>query len=196
MFRHISRLSIYCGVPGSGKSSLAAATALQYMSHNLPVWSNVPIVGAFALDVKDLGRVDISGPGLVIIDEAGLDFDNRQFKSFTADQVYFFKYHRHHSLRVDVFSQSWNDMDLKIRAVAARLYTCHRVPLPGLGRFVWTREVVKSIKIDENTHQLSDFHAYSFGVGGLRPHYVASAWSLFDTHETRALPSFNFEIYS
>lgn len=51
--------------------------------------------------------------GRLIIDEAGLEYDNRKM-AMTTDEIYFFKYHRHYQLDVDFFSQGL-DVDIKIR---------------------------------------------------------------------------------
>ena len=56
--------------------------------------------------------------GRVIIDEAGIEYNNREFKDFSKKSLYFYKYHRHYQLAVDVFSQGFDDMDKKIRTLA------------------------------------------------------------------------------
>ena len=63
-------VSIYFGVPGSGKTTYAAYLARHDIRRGIPVWSNVPITGCYQLDPKtDIGTYMITG-GRVIIDEA------------------------------------------------------------------------------------------------------------------------------
>ena len=55
----------------------------------LTVWSNVPITGTKKLDPKaDIGNFMICD-GRVIIDEAGIEYNNRDFKKFTDKALYF-----------------------------------------------------------------------------------------------------------
>ena len=115
-------LSVYFGVPGAGKTTFAAYLTKHDLKRGIPVWSNVPITGAYKLEPKDdIGKYMIAG-GRVIIDEAGLEYNNRDFKAFSKDSLYFYKYHRHYQLAVDVFSQGYDDMDKKIRTLAQKLY--------------------------------------------------------------------------
>lgn len=115
-------LSVYFGVPGSGKTTFATHLARKDLKRKRKVYSNVPITGTYAVNCKeDLGVYDISN-GRLIIDEAGIEFNNRDFKKFSDDALYFFKYHRHYRVQIDVFSQGFDDMDKKIRTLAQELY--------------------------------------------------------------------------
>ena len=105
--KHPLQLNVYFGVPGSGKTTFAAYLARQAQKESLviklckrfpcrytrwilrgkhwkrayPVWSNVPINGTFTLDAKtDIGVFMIQD-GKMIIDEAGVEFNNRDYKA-------------------------------------------------------------------------------------------------------------------
>ncbi len=43
-----------------------------------------------------------------------MEFNNRDYKSFPKPAIKFFKYHRHYGVSVDVFSQSFEDMDVRV----------------------------------------------------------------------------------
>ena len=63
MFKHKFKkndiLTIYFGLPGSGKTTVAASLAKMYLKAGYPVWSNVPIRGCYELNPKtDLGEYD------------------------------------------------------------------------------------------------------------------------------------------
>ena len=136
--RHAHVLNVYFGVPGSGKTTFAAyltrwalhenalirfcrrhgnpLTRLilnsKYLKRRISVYSNVPITGAYRLDAKvDIGHYMIED-AKIIIDEAGIEYNNRNYKSFPQEAIYFYKYHRHYRVSVDVFSQSYEDMDV------------------------------------------------------------------------------------
>lgn len=192
-------LSIYCGVPGSGKSSMAAYLALKQFKRNkrhpkkaLGVYSNTPIVGAYELKSVDIGKVHLED-GLILIDEAGIEFNNRSFMSFPKYTSDWFKLHRHYNTNVCVFSQSWEDMDKKIRDIAAKIYICSKVPILPI---VITKEVKVKIGIDENTHKLTDENYFvPFLRGGVRFHWVRKAWKLFDSYDAPRLALYDFPVY-
>ena len=120
-------LSLYFGIPGAGKSTYAAYLAKKDMKKGRKVWSNFGITGAMKCEKADFGKFMMSD-GRLIIDEAGLEYDNRKM-AMTTDEIYFFKYHRHYQLDVDFFSQGL-DVDIKIRKLARHIYLIKPSLLP------------------------------------------------------------------
>lgn len=156
----------------------------------IAVYSNVPITGAAVLDAKaDPGKVMIAR-GKVIIDEAGVEFNNRNFKSFSAEAIYFFKYHRHYELSVDVFSQSFEDMDVTIRRLARNFYVVRKSLVPN---FILVRKIIRRVGIDQQTHQITD--QYDFGIPVLDSKWVycPPLWRLFNTYSRKDLPVKDWE---
>ena len=179
-FRQV-HLEIYFGVPGAGKTTYAACLAKQAIKLGVPVYSNVPIKGTYKLEPKlDLGKFLVERC-LVIIDEAGLEHNNREFAKFSKDNRYFYKFHRHYSAKVAVFSQA-DDMDLTIRNVAFRLYLIKKSFLPG---FILIKPMIKKIDIDKNTHQPTAMYDWDFFIFNKRV-FAPKYWKMFDTYE--ALP--------
>lgn len=177
------QLNVYFGVPGSGKTTYAAYLAKRHSRESLiirlcrrfpcrfsswilngkswkracPVWSNVPIKGTLRLDAKkDIGVVMIQDSEM-IIDEAGVEFNNRDYKAFPKPAIRFFKYHRHYGVSVDVFSQSFEDMDVTLRRLAQNFYVVKKSIIPW---FVVTKRIRRKVGIDDNTHQLCDHYAF------------------------------------
>lgn len=101
------------------ETTFAAYLAKKDLKKGRKVWSNFGITGAMKVDKQDIGKVLIAD-GRLIIDEAGLEYDNRKM-SMTNDEIYFYKYHRHYQLDVDFFSQGL-DVDIKIRKLARHIY--------------------------------------------------------------------------
>ena len=123
-------ISVYFGVPGAGKTTFAAYLAKKDLKKNRNVHSNVPITGTFKLDPKkDLGKVSIVD-SRIIIDEAGIEYNNRKYKELGESAIYFFKYHRHYETAIDCFSQSHEDMDITIRRLAQRYYVVKKSLIP------------------------------------------------------------------
>ena len=124
-------IDLYFGVPGAGKTTWAAHLAHDALKRKRPVFSNVYIRGAYEYDKSDLG-INLIENALVIVDEAGLEFDNRKM-SMTNEEIYFFKYHRHYQNDVVFFSQGL-DVDIKIRKLAQHLYLLVPSLIPGYHR--------------------------------------------------------------
>lgn len=184
--KHI--LSIYFGVPGSGKTTFAAWLTKRDLRRGGKVWSNVPITGAYQLDPpKDIGKHMICD-GRVIIDEAGIEYNNRDFKKFSADTLYFYKYHRHYELAVDVFSQGFDDMDKKIRTLAQRLYVVKKSLIPW---FVYRQRIRKKVGINEYSKEIID--EYEFVPFSKQYIFSPPLWKMFNTIARKDLPQKEWE---
>ena len=70
--------------PGTGKTTLAALLVKQCLEKGKDVYSNVPIIGAKKLDLKDLGTYLLEDC-VVIIDEAGSELSNRNWMRNLSD---------------------------------------------------------------------------------------------------------------
>lgn len=180
-------IRVWFGVPGAGKTSVAAWLTRNSIKNHYKVLSNVNIKGAYILDEEDLGRYDMSfnGDGChVIYDEASaMGLDNREFKTFSKDKKLYFSTHRHQENRVDVFSQAY-DIDLKIkeRAEEYGMYMLKRLPVPG---FVMYRCIKKVMLIRKEDKQIID----GFKFSGLpRIVYTRSVWGSFDTKDMSMCP--------
>lgn len=181
-------LSVYFGVPGAGKTTFAAYLAKKDIKRGFNVWSNVPITGTNQLDCqKDIGIYSIID-GRVIIDEAGIEFNNRDFKEFSRKQLKFFKYHRHNELAVDVFSQGYDDMDKKIRGLAQRLYVVRKCLLPW---FIKRKTIAKKVGINEMTKEIID--EYYFVPLSTKFIFSPPLWKLFNTISRDELPEKEWE---
>ena len=204
-------LNVYFGVPGSGKTTFAAYLAKKsmkqsrlitwaqkhpgklagkllasgFLKRSIPVYSNVPITGALQLDPqRDIGKYMMVG-GKVIIDEAGIEYNNRNFKAFPPDAIYWYKYHRHYQCSVDVFSQSYEDMDITLRRLAQNYYVVKKSLLPY---FVVCKRIRRKVGIDEITHQIIDHYYFGLPVLGTKWIFTPPLWKLFNSFSRRELP--------
>ena len=180
-------VEICMGKPGAGKSSYAACLARDYLSSGGSVWSNYPILGTKRLDLdSDVMYWDIHD-GLVLIDEAGLSMDARNWKNFSDRFVQFFKLHRKYNLRVVVLTQYWDDIDKKVRLVSDHISLVE----PGgfLDRwFVTVRDIDISIGISADKQIVQQFNFVGFWGHGVHRHYRLSAYSLFNSFVRPSLP--------
>lgn len=176
-------VNIYFGVPGSGKTTMAAWLARRDLRRKGKVWSNVPITGTYKLDVnKDIGIHHIE-KGRIIIDEAGIEYNSRNYKNLPLHQIEFFKYHRHYSTAIDVFSQSYEDMDITLRRLAQNYYVVTKSRLPF---FIKVRSIGRRIGIDENTHQIIDEYYWRCFLFTRRI-FSPTLWKLFNTKSRKQL---------
>ena len=92
--------------PGVGKTTLAAKIVRESIAENKRVFSNVPIIHAEQLDLKDLGKYMIRDC-VIIIDEAGSQVGNRSWHTnLDKKQIDFLKKHRHYNIDIYLFSQA------------------------------------------------------------------------------------------
>lgn len=183
------KFDIYFGVPGSGKTTFAAWLTKYDLKHNIPVYSNVPLTGAYEIDKSDIGVFNIHD-GRLIIDEAGAEFNNRNWKSLTGEQIKWFKKHRHFGVDIAIFSQSFDDCDITLRRLSTCLYLVKRSIIPF---FIKRKRILKKIGINKDTHQLED--QYYFQFLGSRYIFCPPLWKLFKKEERYELPEKEFKIY-
>ena len=216
--KHPHVLNVYFGVPGSGKTTFAAYLTKwalhenviirlcrrfnnpvsrlilnsKYLKRRIPVYSNVPITGAYRLDAKtDIGFFMIEN-AKIIIDEAGIEYNNRNFKSFPPESIYFYKYHRHYQTSVDVFSQSYEDMDITLRRLAQNFYVVRKSLIPFC---VVARRIRRKVGVDEHTKQIADLYAMGLPVLDTKRIFAPSLWKLFNSYSRKELQEKDWPVW-
>ncbi len=147
-------IRLFFGRPGCGKTTLVCKMLKQKQEHYSSVWSNVrnAVPGHnFYTDLEDLGEYTIPWNAYLAVDEAGIQYNNRSFKTLPKSAIKWFKLHRHFGVDIDMFSQSWEDTDITIRRLTDELWYCYRI-----GPWTLCRRVYKRIMVDQNTHQIVD----------------------------------------
>lgn len=178
-------MNIYLGVPGSGKTTLAAYLAKH--SKSSKVYSNVPIKGCLKVSKDDLGTTDIS-EGVVIWDEIGIDYNNRKYKSLSSETIQYLKLFRHYKISsFNCFSQGL-DLDITFVRLSDHVYILKKV-FPFFVVFIGCRRFV-----GPNEHkELADGYEYS----PIDTHIVFAPplWRMFDTYDAPSLPFKDFEVW-
>jgi len=180
---------MYFGVPGSGKTTFAAWLVRRDLRKNKKVFSNLPIVGAYKISREEIGIYQLENCHL-ILDEVGIEYSNRDFKSFKKEENQFFKLHRHYKVSVSMFSQAYNDADKKLRDLATRYYVVEKSLIPF---FVVRRRLCKRVGIDNLTKQIIDEYYYS--IFGRRWIFSPSLWHLFNSYDAPKLKYKEYEKY-
>lgn len=115
------KLIMVIGKKGSGKTTLITKTAYKYIKKGVPVYSTVYVPGAYLFDVQNVGKMSFPEGAVILIDEVGMIWDNRNFKAFRTDVRDFFKLQRHYKNTVWLFSQAC-DIDIKLRVLMDEMY--------------------------------------------------------------------------
>lgn len=125
MFRNPYKLIMVFGKKGSGKTTYLTKLTHRYLKRGRPVYCTEKIPGAIQFDVELIGDVTFPEDAVILIDEVGLVWDNRNFKTFRPEVNRYFKYQRHEKHTVYLFSQTF-DVDVKIRNLTDAMYlmTC------------------------------------------------------------------------
>lgn len=152
-------ITYFFGSIGSGKTTLATSIAQKELSNNRykHVLTNFDCVGCSKIDFTDLGKVFLED-SLILIDEAGIFADSRDYKSFPKYITEFLILSRHYNCDLMFFSQSWGDSDKKIRSLANRLYYVKR---GYIFPFVKFKRIYKEIIVDDLTHDIVEGYRFA-----------------------------------
>lgn len=115
------KLVMIFGKKGSGKTSNLTKLALKYLKSGWTVFCTEHIPGTYYLPYEYIGRYWFPEHSLLLVDEVGMIWDNRDFKNFRSDVRDWFKFQRHNKVKVYLFSQSF-DIDKKLRDLTDEMY--------------------------------------------------------------------------
>lgn len=151
----------FFGSPGCGKTTYAVKLAMQHRKDYSHSFCNFPVSaqGVTSCDLDEIGEWTFPESSYIAVDEAGIEFNSRAYKSLPKPAIAWFKLHRHFKCDVDVFSQSWEDMDVTLRRLSNELWYLYR-----LGPFTLARRVYKRVTVDKNTEQIIDGYKMASGL--------------------------------
>lgn len=162
--------------PGVGKTTLAAKIVRESIAENKRVFSNVPIIHAEQLDLKDLGKYMIRDC-TIIIDEAGSQVGNRSWHSnLDKKQIEFLKKHRHYNVDIYLFSQAYGDVDNKFRELTTQLLMLKKSRLPF---YVYAMSIRKTMDLING--QIVEF--FEWDKQNSFRFFVVNAWAYFNSYE-------------
>lgn len=185
------------GLPGSGKTTLAAHLVRQAIKKKIRVFSNVYIKGALEFNWStNFGYTDMSN-SLILLDESGLELDCRNWeKNFKKEQVSMLKLIRHYRSKLVVFSQTWNDTDIKIRQMVGKLYILKQslIPFCSVCIPIW-----RKIDVDEDDHDFKELYykdGFFFRIFSCKRIFRPKYYKMFDSFDAPKLKDFDYKIYS
>lgn len=141
------KLYMVFGKKGSGKSTLMTRLAVDHVikkGWTVYCTEHINVPGVRLFDVSDIGKKSFDTHSLVLIDEVGMIWDNRDFKKFATEVRDWFKLQRHYQCKVYLFSQSF-DIDKKLRDLTDGLYLCDT----KLRVFTWAKRIHRKVVLTE-----------------------------------------------
>lgn len=162
-YRNPYKLIMLFGKKGSGKNTLLTKLSIKYNKLGYHVFSDSEIYNTFKLDTNWIGKYDFPENSVLMIEEAGIVWDNRNFKTFSAEVRNFFKLQRHKKVIVYLASQSF-DVDKKLRDLTDEMYLL----VNYMGIFSVAKRINKHIAIhnssDNNDGEsfLTETYAFDF----------------------------------
>lgn len=145
------KLHLVFGKKGSGKSTFLVKLAYKYLKKGYNVYTNMddlmlPFVRWF--DINQLGDYVPETNSLLLIDEVGMIWDNRNFKNFKPSVRDFFKLQRHYKVEVFMASQTF-DVDKKLRDLTDDMILNINV----LNVFTIGKTITRKITLTESTSE-------------------------------------------
>lgn len=145
------KLIFIFGKKGSGKSTYMVRLMLEHLRKGWHVYTNmhdVRIDGVRLMDTSLLKTCVPEPHSVLFIDEGGLIWDNRGFKTFDKGYTEFFKLQRKYKCKVYINSQDF-DIDKKIRQL-----TDSMVLMSSIGGFIGVvRPIIRKVALVEASAQ-------------------------------------------
>lgn len=192
------RLYMVFGKKGSGKTTYMTKLAVQYHKKGRKIYSNTNIPYATVIDIRTLGQFVPPPESVLLIDEVGMIWDNRNFKNFRDDVRDYFKLQRHYRNIVYLFSQTF-DIDLKLRNLTDAMFLVTS-PIPILSvvkRIKRTIVLVQPIadaegRIADNL-EFVPFWQNLFGARALQITFIPRWAKFFDSHDAPVLQQWQYD---
>lgn len=206
----------YFGLPGSGKTTFAvkiAVTRARLIALGLDkkhrfVYTNFPVKHPYVFEIHNdmIGTHDFSDC-LLIIDEATLFADNRDYKQFDKNKREFFMLHRHYNCDIYLFHQEAGGVDKKIRSLTEGCFYVKKCKLrPWRSKVIMLKYKVaipeaKGLADGEGSELTEDVvMGYCMPpriVQLLTPSFNRKRYyKYFDSYEKKQLQSIPSEVYS
>lgn len=191
------KLIMVFGKKGSGKTTFLAWTAQKYLRKGWTVYSSVSIPGTYLIRSEDVGYVQFPDRSVILMDEVGMIYDNRNYKNFKEQVRDYFKLQRHYRHRVFLFSQTF-DIDLKLRNLCDSMY----MMINYFNVFSVAKQIKRSLIVvapsaDSESRiadalVISPFFTWPFG--GRHYLYIPHWVGLFDSYEAPRLGDRDYEL--
>lgn len=158
-------IKIFFGAPGCGKSTATAYFAYKNRQRTLKralrgkpfdynyIFCNSDVEGTTYFTKNLLDTMAFPKGSLVLIDEAGIDFNSRKTLSMSDGMQRYLKKHRHFDNDIYLFSQSWEDIDIVFSRLACEVWHMKKI-----GPFTLCRRILKDADVNPDTNKIEDMY--------------------------------------
>lgn len=186
------KLTMVFGKKGCGKTTMLTKLAYQYSKKGKKVFcTDKAIENTIYIPVDMVGHFWLPEDSVLLVDEVGMIWDNRDFKKFESVVRDWFKYQRHNKVRVYLFSQSF-DIDKKLRDLTDEMFllSCK------MRVFSYGKKIKKSIVLNNSSAEAPaniaenfEFYPFILFPFGTRILTYIPKWSgKFDSHSRLGIP--------
>lgn len=184
-------LCMVFGKKGSGKSTLLTKLALKYHNRGWYVFSTEYTPFSYHINYSQIGFVCLPPHSVLLVDEVGMIWDNRQYRNFKPEVRDFFKLQRHYKIKCFLFSQTF-DIDKKLRDLTDHMYLVMNV----LSIWSYGKRINKKIVLTDATGDQPSSIAENlkfdslllFWAGSRILTFIPKYAKLFDSFEAPKLP--------
>lgn len=192
-YNNPNKLIFIFGKKGSGKSTYMVSLMLLHLKKGWNVYTNmedVNIPGVRIFPTEQLKTCVPEPHSVLFIDEGGLIWDNRGFKSFDKGYTEFFKLQRKYKCKVYINSQDF-DIDKKIRQLTDSMVLMSSIA----GCIGVVRPILRKVALVEASAQGESRIADNLRFGSLfsfRFLWLPSYFRYFDSYAAPWRPSVDF----
>lgn len=191
-FHNPFKLIMIIGKKGAGKSTSICALSNKYINKGWTVYSTEDTPGTFKVRPEQIGYTEFEPYSVLFIDEIGLIWHSREFKSFAKEVREWFKLQRHRKLIVYCFSQAF-DIDKGLRDLCDEIWLikCY------FNIFSVRKKIIKNLDVAKPKDQSSDAANGGFidelkivpwiVPGARRFVYIPKYEGYFDSYDARKL---------
>lgn len=157
------KLVFLFGKKGSGKSSLLVKYMYKYAKKGFTIYTNMidcNFPSARIIRIEDIGDFVPEPYSFVALDEIGIPYDARKFKSFKDSTRDFYKLQRHYKVVVYMNSQNW-DVDKKVRDLTDEFYCISALGPLSIGKRI-KRKIVLTEATSEGESRIADNLKFTF----------------------------------
>lgn len=188
------KLNFLFGKKGAGKSTYMVLLMIQHLKQGWNVYTNmddVNIDGVRIIDIDDLKTCTPPPHSVIFIDEGGLVWDNRNYKSFDFGYTEFFKLQRKYGCKVYINSQAF-DIDKKLRQLTDKMFLMSSI----LGCIGVVRPIIRKVALVEASAQGESRIADNLKFGNLmtfKIFWMPKYFKYFDSFSAPVRPAINFK---
>lgn len=187
------KLIFIFGKKGAGKSTYMVYLMLKHLKKGWNVYTNMDDVNIPGVRVFSIDQLKTCVPdphSVLFVDEGGLVWDNRGFKSFDKGYTEFFKLQRKYKCKVYINSQDF-DIDKKIRQLTDSMVLMTSIA----GCIGVIRPILRKVALVEATTQGESRIADNLRFGSIfsfRFLWLPSYFRYFDSYAAPSRPSVDF----